>query len=715
MKRLIILIAVVVTLGACGEIKEQIEDINSRLDRLENTSIATINQQVSSINTSISLLQDTDKELKGYITNLQGSLSELQRSLNTTNEKIDAVKKDLEQHISTAKTEVLAELESVRAALQGEINTINETLTLLQQKDQDLETRISELKAYVDGLNQDTRNWASATFSTLQQYEKLSNDIALIRELITGINTSMGELETRVNNKITQDIAAAVTAAKQEMQAAYEQAIQAAIIASEKSMKEWVNTQLTGYYTIAEADAKAEAMQITINQSLTLQRESLDSLATAMAAEQKRVIDSLGDLLSGEMAAQFAARDQEINTIKTNVQLLDTRITKNIESIDSLKLALDGAKQEITAAYTAAINTAVNDLEGKIDDITEAKVVAVNKAIVDGINARLDALESDMETAKSDIITLFSNISTINGRLDTLRGDVNNILASVQSIAVIPDYSDGSVKLLKTSPTENVYRFEILPKTAAQRLVSLGKSVFTFKAVYTEQTRATVGDFFTLPISQVKYENDLVVVTVDASSIHDSTYYWKSGISISGRLSVTNDCTDRSSSFFVMTPTVPGAVDIGLSVFWAIANLGASVPSGAGDMYCWGSPKPYVNGDGYFTNPSSLSSINGTEYDASTQTLGPGWETPTENDWVDLFNKCQRMFDDWSNVLTMIGPNGKRIQFYYVTGGVSYLTSSANNISNKYYYMAWNHSNNKYISNSAPYNSTTYRIRPIYR
>lgn len=53
---------------------DDIEDINNRLDAIENTQIASINEQITSIENSIQLLTNVDKELNSYIDNLEKTL-----------------------------------------------------------------------------------------------------------------------------------------------------------------------------------------------------------------------------------------------------------------------------------------------------------------------------------------------------------------------------------------------------------------------------------------------------------------------------------------------------------------------------------------------------------------------------------------------------------------------------------------------------------------
>lgn len=126
-----------------------------------------------------------------------------------------------------------------------------------------------------------------------------------------------------------------------------------------------------------------------------------------------------------------------------------------------------------------------------------------------------------------------------------------------------------------------------------------------------------------------------------------------------------------------------GTVDLGLSVFWATCNLGASKPEDAGDYYAWGSTETRYSSisgnkvilkEGHKTNSyedyeyciitpgesgqpadTTWTKYNGTdgkkqldpEDDAATQILGNGWRTPTHNEWEELRNhtRCEEKKD----------------------------------------------------------------------
>ena len=122
-------------LPSCQKINEAIDGLDSRLDKLEQEAIPSINEQISAINTTLGNLDAMDKELKGYIDNLTTTASSLQEQINATNIKIEEVKTALQSEISTAKSEVLAQLATAKTELENELAQINATIETLKAKD----------------------------------------------------------------------------------------------------------------------------------------------------------------------------------------------------------------------------------------------------------------------------------------------------------------------------------------------------------------------------------------------------------------------------------------------------------------------------------------------------------------------------------------------------------------------------------------------------
>jgi uncharacterized protein (TIGR02145 family) len=112
-----------------------------------------------------------------------------------------------------------------------------------------------------------------------------------------------------------------------------------------------------------------------------------------------------------------------------------------------------------------------------------------------------------------------------------------------------------------------------------------------------------------------------------------------------------------------VTPHESEYVDLGLSVLWATANLGASAPESYGDYYAWAEiePKEFFSWGTYryssFTNEEGMDkyTIDGLSHqylkadnlnrleptdDAATVMLGDNWRMPTTDEFAELVSNC---------------------------------------------------------------------------
>lgn len=106
------------------------------------------------------------------------------------------------------------------------------------------------------------------------------------------------------------------------------------------------------------------------------------------------------------------------------------------------------------------------------------------------------------------------------------------------------------------------------------------------------------------------------------------------------------------------------AVDLGLSVLWANANIGAYSIYDAGDYFAWGesSSKSTYMLDNYFdyyievkeggfvyrgykTFSKAGQTLNETEYDTASKILGDGWRMPTQEEYNELGKYCDAKVD----------------------------------------------------------------------
>ena len=383
---------VAMLLPSCQKIEDRIDGLENRIDQIEGTQIATINQQIEAINTTLPQLRETDAELKEYIQSLQTTATNLQEQITNTNKDIneleaalnkaiadaeasdDALKAELVAQLNTTKADILAQLESTKTALEAELAQINSTIATLQAKDTELEGKITTLEEYVNTELQNTEDWATATFATLEQYNTIVEDIATIKTQIETLNTSLTNLEERLNSKIATDITTAVeglqgelaikvteittaytdaiVTAKEEITAAYTEATATAIANLESSMKEWVNEQLTGYYTIAEIDATLNALQKSIDESnealandITALSEKVDAMKVELTEAYNSAIEEAISANNGVIDGKIAESIADVNDrIDSEVAAINARISALEERIDSLEDAIDEIK-----------------------------------------------------------------------------------------------------------------------------------------------------------------------------------------------------------------------------------------------------------------------------------------------------------------------------------------------------------------------------------
>ena len=493
-KRLFCTLAVVavVLFASCEKYDRAIDNMKDRLDKIEGTSLTTIDQQITAINGSIDDLKVVDAELKGYIDALQNTASDLQSKIDATNAALATLESDLEGQITASEQKVLGELNTVKTALEGQLAAINSTIATLQAKDAELDQKIADLQKYVDNEITATENWATATFSTLEQYEATQTAISEINALIKSTQESITALEEKLSKKIADDIAAAVAGvnadmaakvteitdaytaaiatAKKDITTAYTDAIKTAITASETSMKEWVNGVLAdGYYTKAELDGKITALQTQVTEGDAALQKEIDALAAALAqtesdltaAYKKAIADAIYEN-NGQISAEIAAA---VKTAQDNLQAQIDAINSEIEKIkarlDVIEADINSINQQITAingsiddlkvvdaelkGYIESLQTSAADLQSQID-ATNTEIEHVKKEMGDEIDAveqsllnKLDnlkaALEGELAAIKANIETLKAKDTELEGRIATLETYVDTQLQGTKDWA----------------------------------------------------------------------------------------------------------------------------------------------------------------------------------------------------------------------------------------------------------------------------------------
>ena len=505
-----ILILIGLLVSSCASNKD-LDEVNARIDALENNSIASINQQISAIQKSVSNLEETDKELKGYIATLQTSAAELQKAINTNNNKIDRVETSLRDEFSStcqnlsddiiaAKTELLANLTSLKVEMTGQFEYVSSRIDSLKKKDVEIEAKIEHLRNYTDKEIKLCKDWAAATFATLEQYNSVVADVAEIKESISALNNSMSALETRLNDKIAVDIAAAVSSletelqqsaseitqgykdavalAKGQIESAYTAAISSAITSLESSMQAWVNGRLTGYYTIAETDARMLSMQQNLEGQLNTQKTYFETMIGALTGQldakittNATAISKLNEdisSLSEDAAAKALLIADNASKIQNNAEQIKNNaiaIQNNAGKISVIKETIEAETADIRAKIeenkaaivqnaaliaqneetirTANLSISAQDVANNAAAIASnasliaqnAEAIADNQSAIEANASDIAGLRSDLESAKTEITSAYqTSISTAIANLDgKITGRIADEVATINA------------------------------------------------------------------------------------------------------------------------------------------------------------------------------------------------------------------------------------------------------------------------------------------
>jgi len=516
MKKLFYLVPMFIGVFFTSCYDDEIGSITNRLDLLEGTCIATLQEQIDAINQTLPHLEAVDKELDEYVKDLQLVSDNLQKQIDDINTKLITLESDFQEEVSINKNEILAELTSLKTELEVELEQIKTTIIALKEKNEELDARITELQSYVDYELTSMQDWVSATFATLEQFGVIAGEIATIKAQIEVINESVASLEIRLNEKIENDIAIAVAGfnatiqekvrelteaytiaislAKEDITAAYTTAIATAVLDLECSMKSWVNENLAKYYTIAEVDGILEAF-------------------------------------------------------RTTMSLADEAILTEIEALEK---CLEEIKDTASDTYKKVVEEAISENNGMIEGKIASAVLEINIRIdeeIAAINTRIATIELRLNKLEDEIVNI--------------KHDIDKLIKQIQSLTFVPEYSDCKATMYYTAeagvitPDSAVLKYEVRPAVAAEELVKVWSEALSVKAVYA-YTRASVGDIVSLEIKEVSAKDGVLAVVVSGESLCEE--YFRKKISANVRLEVSNGYNSLTSDYVNMLPCTSATI-----------------------------------------------------------------------------------------------------------------------------------------------------------
>ena len=322
-KFFLILAAVAMVLSGCTKIEESIDALSNRIDKLEQETIPTIDEQIESIQTSVEALEEVDKSLD----------------------------------------------ESIKA-LEASDKATAEEIAALKEADKAIETKIEELKKYVDDVLKSTKDWVNATFATLEQLNALSSEVAALKSLVdankteatANLATAITNLETSLKAWVAEQLSNYYTIAEMDAKiAALEKAIADGDSALQQQLNELKSQLETTKSEVTEAYKKAIKEAIEIN----------NGVINAKIAEEIGKVNGLIEALNSKLAklqiqvdkntediAKLLARIQSVSYIPeyADGKVVVTRMGSTSSGELSFRISPKDAVVELEKVWSEALS-----------------------------------------------------------------------------------------------------------------------------------------------------------------------------------------------------------------------------------------------------------------------------------------------------------------------------------------------------------------------
>ncbi len=336
----------------------------------------------------------------------------------------------------------------------------------------------------------------------------LKDDIQNLQDQIDNLKTgSIASIDTQIAN-INKTIDAL-----EQSQATMSSDLKALVGTEVTALKNYVNTELKNnedwtratFSTLAQFDSLCRVVaRIPGGVSFEVE-ESMKKWVNEQLADYYTIAQT--DAKLDSLVAVNAANDSTL-----------------FASVNEQKTALAKAKADLTSSYQSAIKEAIEKLDGVISQ----------------------KLAKEISEAKAE---LQSQIDSIKERLNIAEGKIESLLKQIQSIVVVPDYSDGSVYI-----HDNEIVFDVTPVRVIKEIVGR-KDKLSFFSIGFDRVLTKADDEESLEGAKPKadiYVTDVTVNTAGQLVVSIDSRNRQLGKAYNVSLSIQNGSTDKTSEIFLV-------------------------------------------------------------------------------------------------------------------------------------------------------------------
>ena len=301
---------------------------------------------------------------------------------------------------------------------------------------------------------------------------------------------------------------------------------------------------------VENLESRVTALEEVTIESIKTQIQTIESSLGEYKATQEQLsgyVTELQGRVGTLEGTTYAGLKSDIDGLKGRADAFDKALS-TLESYVNQKGA--DLQQWVKDYYTSlemfkdlkatvtGISASITEIVGRLNGLDETTA-----GIAKDLKDKTDKLTGDLAKCREDVDSILITLSGIAGSIENIEKEIAALISAVQSIVVVPDYSDGSVKM--TDGAANGMRFEVYPLESAKKLADAGVSAFSLDCVETE-TKASI--FTNIPLTGVSFDGEVITVVANGEGLSDVI---KAGTqTANARLRISDGTVTRSSDYF---------------------------------------------------------------------------------------------------------------------------------------------------------------------